>query len=172
MRNRIMSLLLGGLLLTSPAFARVHVTSHAQLAVNAFPAPMPQYLARIITAAGKKYGVDPNLIAAMTFRESSFNPNAVSSRGAQGLMQLMPRTARALGVLDAFDPQQNIFGGTKYLRSLLDRFHGNLDMTLAAYNAGPELVARVGPAANQEAIDYVAAIKSYYQTAIRSLAFS
>src|SRR5438132_8070340 len=140
-RNRIFIVLFGALLLTSPVFART-VNSRgrlysAQLAVNAFPAPLPQYLAGIITAAGKKYGVDPNLIAAMTFRESSFNPNAVSSTGAQGLMQLMPKTARALGVQDSFDAQQNIFGGTKYLKSLLDRFNGDVDMTLAAYNAGP-----------------------------------
>ena len=173
MRNRIISLLFGALLLTSPVFAAtVKPASPVQLAVNAFPAPVPQYLASIITSAAKKYSVDPNLIAAMTFRESSFNPNAVSSQGAEGLMQLMPKTARALGVQNSFDPEQNILGGTKYLKSLLDRFHGNLEMTLAAYNSGPALVAKVGPAANREAIDYVAAIKSYYQTALRSLAFS
>ena len=81
--------------------------SNVQLAANSFPAPVPQYLASIITAAATKYRVDPNLIAAMAFRESSFNANAVSSRGAQGIMQLMPRTARALGVMDSLDPQQN-----------------------------------------------------------------
>ena len=84
-------------------------------------------------------------------------------------MQLMPKTARALGVQNAFDAQQNIFGGTKYVKSLLDRFHGNIDMTLAAYNAGPELVAKVGPAANREAIEYVAAVKSYYETALHAV---
>ena len=86
-------------------------------------------------------------------------------RGAQGIMQLMPRTARSLGVADSFDPKQNVFGATKYLRSLLDRFNGNVDMTLAAYNAGPELVSKVGPAATQEAVAYVAAVKSYYEAA-------
>ncbi|HJT17540.1 MAG TPA: lytic transglycosylase domain-containing protein, partial [Thermoanaerobaculia bacterium] len=65
--------------------------------------------------------------------------------------------------------EQNIFGGTKYIASLLDRFHGNVDLALAAYNAGPELVAKAGPNATHEAIDYVAAIKSYYQSALNSL---
>ena len=81
----------------------------------------------------------------------------------------MPGTARALGVKNAFDPQESIFGGTRYMKSLLDRFGGNVDVALAAYNAGPELVARVGPAATQEAVAYVAAIKSYYLSALRSL---
>jgi len=80
-------------------------------------------------------------------------------------MQLKPRTARSLGVQDSFDARQNVFGATKYLRTLLDRFHGNLDMTLAAYNAGPELVARAGPSATEEAVQYVAAVKSYYDAA-------
>jgi soluble lytic murein transglycosylase-like protein len=166
-RNRIVAAVFGTLLLTSPIFAAT--SKPALLAVSAFPAPVPQYLVTIINSASQKYGVDPNLIAAMAFRESAFNSTAVSSRGAQGIMQLMPRTARALGVKDAFDAQQSVFGGTKYLKSLLDRFNGNVDVALAAYNAGPELVAKVGPAATQEAVAYVAAIKSYYETAIRSL---
>jgi len=72
-------------------------------------------------------------------------------------------------VQNSFDPQQNIFGGTKYMKTLLDRFHGDVTTALAAYNAGPELVARVGPGATQEAIDYVAAIKGFYETALRAL---
>ena len=170
MRNRIVAAVFGTLLLTSPLVAATSKPAQpAQLAANAFPAPVPQSIASIITRAAQKYGVDPNLIAAMTFRESAFNPNAVSVRGAQGLLQLMPGTARALGVKNAFDPEQNIFGGTKYIASLLNRFHGNVDLALAAYNAGPELVAKVGPNATQEAIDYVAAIKSYYVAALNSL---
>lgn len=133
------------------------------LAADAFPLPVPHYLGQIIADAGSKYGVDPNLIAAMAFRESRFDSRAVSRRGAQGVMQLMPRTAKSLGVKDAFDPRANVFGATKYLRSLLDRFNGDLELTLAAYNAGPELVAKVGPGATQEAIEYVKAIKSYYR---------
>jgi len=139
------------------------------LAVNAFPIPVPHYLAQIIGDAAAKYRVDPNLIAAMAFRESRFDANAVSRRGAQGVMQLMPRTARALGVSDSFDPRQNIYAGTKYIASLLQRFDGDVEKSLAAYNAGPELVAKVGPNATQEAIEYVAAIKRFYRDAIATL---
>lgn len=167
MRNRIAVALLGAALLATPMLAAPQ--SMPQLAAQAFPMPVPQYLAQIITSAAQKYGVDPNLVAAMAFRESRFDPNAVSSIGAQGILQLMPQTAHELGVTNAFDPQQNVFGGVKYLRSLLDRFNGNLDLTLAAYNAGPDLVAKVGPNATQEAIAYVAAVKDYYLNALRAL---
>jgi soluble lytic murein transglycosylase-like protein len=147
---------------TSTLFAAQPATS---LATQRFPLPVPKYLAEVITEAASQFHVDPNLVAAMAFRESRFDPSAVSSRGAQGVLQLMPRTAQALGVSNAFDARQNVFGGTKYLRSLLDRFGGDLDRTLAAYNAGPELVAHVGPAPNQEAIEYVAAVKQFYRDA-------
>jgi soluble lytic murein transglycosylase-like protein len=139
------------------------------LASNAFPLPVPHYLAQIIGEASAEYGVDANLIAAMAFRESRFDSRAVSSRGAQGVMQLMPRTARALGVRDAFDARQNVFGATKYLRTLLDRFHGDVELSLAAYNAGPELVAKAGPRATREAVDYVAAVKQFYLSALAAL---
>jgi len=137
------------------------------LSTLGFPLPVPQYLAQIIGDAAAQYRLDPNLVAAMAFRESRFNANAVSSRGAQGVMQLMPKTARALGVSDSFDARQNVFGATKYLRTLFDRFHGDVDLTLAAYNAGPELVSKVGPNATAEAVAYVAAIKGYYRDAVR-----
>src|SRR5438552_1817359 len=106
MRNRIISLVFAATVFAVPSFAATKQTP--TLAANAFPLPVPQYLASVITEAGQKYGVDPNLVAAMAFRESRFNPTAVSSRGAQGVMQLMPRTARALGVADSFDARQNI----------------------------------------------------------------
>ena len=167
MRNRIFfAFLTTATLLTASTVSAQPLPS---LAATAFPLPVPQYLAAAITDAAHQYGVDPNLIAAMAFRESRFDANAVSSRGAQGIMQLMPRTAAALGVHNSFDARDNVFGATKYLRTLLDRFHGNLDLTLAAYNAGPELVAKVGPNANPEAIDYVAAVKSFYEEALRAL---
>lgn len=89
-----------------------------------------------INRAAQKYGVAPELIRAVIQAESSFNPQAVSPAGAQGLMQLMPATAQELGVDDSFDPSQNIMGGTRYLRSLLDRYDGDLNKALAAYNWG------------------------------------
>ena len=165
MKTKLVVLALAAMSVAASSFA----DSPRPLAASAFPLPVPQYLASVIIEAAKTYHVDPNLVAAMAFRESRFDPHAVSSRGAQGVLQLMPKTARALGVNDAFDARQNIFGGTKYLASLLARFGGDIDRTLAAYNAGPELVAKVGPTATAEATAYVAAVKSYYETALRAL---
>lgn len=104
----------------------------------------PAAFAPLIQQAAQKYGVDPDLISAVIQAESSFNPHAISRVGAQGLMQLMPATARALGVTNAFDPAQNIEGGTKYLRQLLDQFGGNEALAVAAYNAGPNAVKKYG----------------------------
>jgi soluble lytic murein transglycosylase-like protein len=154
MKTALLALLLAA---TSPAFAQTR-----PLAAKAFPLPVPAYLADIINEAARQYDLDPNLIAAMAFKESRFNPNAVSHLGAEGVMQLKPRTARSLGVTNSFDARQNVFGGTKYLRKLLDRFDGNLDLALAGYNAGPERVAKEGPRATKEAVEYVAMVKDYY----------
>lgn len=99
---------------------------------------------RVIWAAGNRYNVDPYLIKAVIHAESGFNSRAVSKKGAQGLMQLMPSTSRELRVLDPFNPAQNINGGTRYLRRMMDAFNGNIILSIAAYNAGPGAVRRAG----------------------------
>jgi soluble lytic murein transglycosylase-like protein len=96
----------------------------------------------LIEEAAAAYELDPELIRAVMRAESAFNPMVVSRAGAQGLMQLMPALAEEMGVDDPFDPRQNIMGGAKYLRQLLDRHRGNLPLSLASYNAGPTAVAR------------------------------
>lgn len=97
-----------------------------------------------IQEACRIYGVNPALVKAVIECESSFNPNAVSSAGAQGLMQLMPGTARGLGVTDSFDPRQNIHGGVKYLADLIKNFQGDLKLALSGYNMGGNAVKKKG----------------------------
>jgi hypothetical protein len=106
------------------------------------PAWDKEALEPFIQEAATTHGMSPSLIRAVIQTESRFNPLAVSSVGAQGLMQLMPTTARHVGIENPFDPRENILGGTKYLSTLLDRFKGNTARALAAYNAGPTVVAR------------------------------
>jgi hypothetical protein len=96
----------------------------------------------IIEDAAAKYGVRPDLVRAVIEVESRWDHQAVSRVGAQGLMQLMPETAKLLGVEDPMDPEQNIFGGAKYLSMLLDRFDGNVALAVAGYNAGPTTISR------------------------------
>lgn len=98
----------------------------------------------IIHKAADEFNIDAALIKAVIMAESSYNPKAISKRGAKGLMQLMPATAKSLGVADSFDPEENIFGGSLYLKTLIDKFDGDLKLALAAYNAGSRHVIRYG----------------------------
>ena len=100
----------------------------------------PQKLDEVINSIGDLHHIDPDLINSVIHAESGFNPRAVSPKGAQGLMQLMPQTASHLGVANAFDPRANVEGGPRYLRELLDRYNFDLIKALAAYNAGPHRV--------------------------------
>lgn len=117
-----------------------------------------------ILSAAKRYDMDPAVIKAVIMAESGFNPQAVSRVGARGLMQLMPLTASSLGVEDPLDPRANIMGGTKYLKNLLRRFNNDLELALAAYNAGSRSVRKhKGIPPFKATRRYIAKIKIYYQ---------
>lgn len=118
----------------------------------------------IIKDASQRYGVDFSLIKAIIRAESCFNPQAVSRKGARGLMQIMPENFRTLDIQDPFDPKQNIMGGARYFRTLLDRYQGKVALTLAAYNAGPTAVdryRRIPPYVETQ--DYVEKVLRYYK---------
>lgn len=111
----------------------------------------------------RRHNIDPQLVKAVIKAESNWNPNAVSPKGAQGLMQLMPSTASIMGVSNPFNPEANIDGGIRYLKYLLQKFNGNLTLALAAYNAGPKLVERIKSVPPiPETITYVKRVINYY----------
>lgn len=117
-------------------------------------------LEQMIDRVASQVSLAPELIRAVVSAESNFTPDAISSAGARGLMQLMPATAEELGVADSFDPRQNLLGGSRYLKQLLDKYDGNLDQALAAYNWGQGNVDRKGLAQMpQETRDYLARVK-------------
>jgi soluble lytic murein transglycosylase len=118
----------------------------------------------IINEASKKYDLEAPLIKAVIKAESDFDPNAMSHKGARGLMQIMPMNYRLLNVENPFDPQQNIDGGARYLREMMDRYNGKLHLSLAAYNAGPGAVDRFGGVPPYpETTEYIDRVMKYYQ---------
>ena len=134
------------------------------------PRMAPPDVARLVDAVAPAAGLEPRLLLAVISAESGFRARAVSPKGAQGLMQLMPATARRLGVSDPFDPEQNVRGGARYLVELLRMFNDDLRLALAAYNAGENAVLRAGRAIPPypETQQYVARVMERYQ-ALRSL---
>jgi hypothetical protein len=117
----------------------------------------------LVAAAASRYGVDAGLITSVIAVESNFDPKAVSPKNARGLMQLLPETAARFGVKDAFDPKENIEAGTQYLRELLDTYHNDVTLALAAYNAGPVRVQQYGTVPPfRETVSYVRRVKRTY----------
>jgi soluble lytic murein transglycosylase-like protein len=117
----------------------------ASAAASLAPAPVaPEQIDSLVGQNAATWQVDPSLVKAIIANESGFNANATSKVGAQGLMQLMPSTAASVGVRDSYDPGQNVAGGTRYLKGLLDRFNGDVRLAVAAYNAGPGAVEKYG----------------------------
>ena len=147
----------------------------AETNVSILPAPVPappiaaqgsgaSGLATLISRASRRYGVDEGLIKAVIQAESNFKTTAVSSAGAQGLMQLMPATAAGLGVTDSFNPEQNVMAGTRFLKDLLNRYGGDVDKALAAYNWGPGNVDKGKSRLPQETRDYLVKVKKLYSS--------
>ncbi|MBW2084771.1 MAG: lytic transglycosylase domain-containing protein [Deltaproteobacteria bacterium] len=137
--------------------------SRGQVSAKIYRVNMAQ-IQKHVNAAAKAFHLDPALIKAIIKAESSFDPFAVSLAGAKGLMQLMPTTAAELKVKDSYNIQENIFGGSRYLRRLLDRYKGNLKLALAAYNLGPQNIIRgkkIPPV--RETRYYIQKVMKYYQ---------
>jgi soluble lytic murein transglycosylase-like protein len=168
----LLLLLVGGLLsFARPASAQLYVErdasgrlvvrNHERKRSTSSSAARREVFEPQILEAARRYRLSPELVRAMIHVESDFNPTAVSGSGALGLMQLMPETVRDLGLSDPLDPRQNIFGGCRYLRMLLDRFEQDLDMSLAAYNAGPSTVeAADGVPRIRETREYVRKVRA------------
>lgn len=153
-----------GDLLTNPA-TRVNAQIYTNTAsgIKQKPISGKEKIKELISRVSQKHGVDEKLVMALVNQESRFKPDAKSPVGAMGLMQLMPATAKSLGVTNAMDPEQNVEGGVKYLKSMLNKYNGNIILALAAYNAGPGAVDKYdGVPPYKETQNYVKNILANY----------
>lgn len=147
-RRKLRSLIMAAVALAAPHQAKrlllpTVLLPAVAVTMNSFRALEPERAYdSLIAEAAHAYSLDQELIRAVMQAESSFDPSVVSTVGAQGLMQLMPALSASMGITDPFDPRQNIMGGARYLRELLDRHRGNVELALASYNAGPTAVAK------------------------------
>ncbi|MGH9470693.1 MAG: lytic transglycosylase domain-containing protein [Terriglobia bacterium] len=148
--------------------SQIYINIAGPAAPESSPAPdlsssAPEGIAQMVKREAREMRVDPQLVDAVIRVESGYNPRAVSSKGAMGLMQLIPATADRFGVRNPFDPAQNVAGGVSYLRYLLNLFHGNVPLSVAAYNAGEHLVLRTGRVpAIPETVNYVRKVTALY----------
>ncbi len=164
MRTAVLAAAMSSAPMARPAIALLPLTKNIRANVDVtteyIAVPANQAYDDIIEDAAAHYDMDPDLIRAVMQAESAFHPFVVSRAGAEGLMQLMPDIADEMGVSDAFDPRENIMGGVRYLKRLLDYHDGNIDLALASYNAGPGNVQRYGGVPPfRETRNYVKTIK-------------